>query len=333
MNLRGRSWIVLAGSGVLLGCSSITITKPLDQSTNVAMPQDILVTENGNVTFGDVYLDSFNMSRINGTHWQYVPQATLFYVPPGKHTLLVQATDSKLNTSISQSSTFTVSSCRLCYSCPAPETVHPIQGQCCDGGACDASIFGNFGPPFFQQQKCQQALFPGSGTFFSDLDCIGTQTQFIQGTASGSPQMAAVSFSPTQTGKLAQIQAPVGWTSGTNGIQVWITNDAAGKPGTVFEAITINSLRNQPTPTTVVAPAHIFSATHPSLTSGTKYWLVIGPAAPDTVVQWNLSLDDVSIPAATTLLLNTTNSNVAGPWAPKSNLQELRPAFEIDIRP
>lgn len=46
----------------------------------------------------------------------------------------------------------------------------------------------------------------------------------------------------------------------------------------------------------------------------------------------NLSLDDVSTPGMTTYLLNTTNSSVAGPWAPKSNLQELRPAFEIDIR-
>jgi hypothetical protein len=54
--------------------------------------------------------------------------------------------------------------------------------------------------------------------------------------------------------------------------------------------------------------------------------------AANTDIAWNFALDDVSIPAATTYLLNKTNTNVAGPWAPKSNLVERRPAFEVDVR-
>src|SRR6185295_4297801 len=47
---------------------------------------------------------------------------------------------------------------------------------------------------------------------------------------------------------------------------------------------------------------------------------------------WNSALDDVSIPAATTFLLNTTNTGVAGPWAMKNNQVNRRPAFEVDVR-
>jgi hypothetical protein len=66
--------------------------------------------------------------------------------------------------------------------------------------------------------------------------------------------------------------------------------------------------------------------------AGTLYWLVLGPGAADTVIAWNSALDDVSIPAATTFLLNTTNTGVAGPWAMKNNQVNRRPAFEVDVR-
>jgi hypothetical protein len=81
----------------------------------------------------------------------------------------------------------------------------------------------------------------------------------------------------------------------------------------------------------VTAPVHVFSTAHTPLTAGTKYWLVIAPGASDTVAQWNLCLDDFSIPNTTTLLV-TSSSNVNGPWTMKSALAELRPAFEIDVR-
>jgi hypothetical protein len=315
---------VLAG-----GCASISIEKPKDGAVGVKMPQPILVTEKGLVSFDDPYLDGNNLSRYNGQNWQYVPQSTLFYAPVGAHVLQVRATDTKLHTDLSQASTFTVSACPLCYTCPAG-FLHPITGQCCDSGMCDSSVFQNFGPPLFSNQKCQEATFPGSNKQWLDFDCISTATALVRGGAT--PSVLAVSFTPTQNGRLRHIQAPIGLQSGTNSLQVWITADSGNAPGQVLEALTVNGVRPQPGPTTVDAPAHVFAAGATQLTAGTRYWLVLGPGAADTVVAWNLSRDDFSIPAATTYLLNTTNSGVGGPWAAKSNLVEPRPAFEIDVR-
>ncbi|HYX46045.1 MAG TPA: choice-of-anchor R domain-containing protein, partial [Sphingomicrobium sp.] len=227
--------------------------------------------------------------------------------------------------------TFSVAGCPLCYSCPVG-TLHPITGQCCDNGMCDAWLAGNFGPRFLNSAKCQQFTFPGSTKTWQDFDCIGTNYAPISGSGAGAAQMIAVSFTPQQAGQLRHIQAPIGWQSGTNSLLVWITADSNNAPAGVIEALTVFNVRVQPAPTTVDAPAHIFSSTHPQLAAGTRYWLVMGPGANDTQIAWNLSLDDISTPGMTTFLLNTTNSSVAGPWAPKSNLQELRPAFEIDIR-
>jgi hypothetical protein len=317
-----------------LGCSSITIDKPANGST-VSMPQETQVTEKGsNVCYDEVLFDSFNPADFGGSRSELVPKGRLLYAAPGSHTLFVGARNCKLHQNISASSTFTVSRCPLCFTCPAGQVVNPSSGQCCDNGKCDAYAFGNFGQWFYSDPACLKETSPGSGKWLSELDCINLQVALIRGATPGPPAMLAVSFPMSRTGALAQIRVPIGWMSGTNGIQVWITEDAAGSPGTVLEAINQTNLRSQPQATTVDAPVHIFSATHPTLTTGRKYWLVIGPAAPDTVVSWNLSLilNDASIPADTKYLLNTTTGSVTGPWAPKSNLAELRPAFEVDVR-
>ena len=326
----GRS-IAIAFALFVSGCS-ITIQKPANGST-VAMPQDILVTEQGSICYEDVYLDNFNMSRVNGSHWQFVPTGKLWYVDPGQHTLSVGARDCKFSTNVSQSSNFTVSKCPLCYACPVGQ-VHPALGQCCDGGNCDSYVFSNFGPNFYTDQYCFKETAPGSGQWYYELDCIAPNASPIRGGTA--PMMHAVSFSATRTGALAQIQVPIGWVSGTNGVQLWITDDAAGRPGTtVLETIAKSNLRPQPQPNSVDAPVHIFSATHPTLTAGNKYWLVIGPQAADTVVYWNhgLLLLDASIPANITYVVNTTNTNPSGPWGlPPGAGAQLRPAFEIDVR-
>lgn len=327
----GSSLAPIVLTTLLASCASISIDQPKDKSVGVTMPQNIVVTENGNAVLGTPYLDNFDLSHYNGQNWQYVPQSTLRFVSPGQHTLFVSARDNYWGTNISQSSGFSVASCPLCYSCPVG-TVHPITGQCCNNGACDAWTAGNFGLPSLNSVKCQQFTFPGSTKTWQDFDCIGTNYAQISGAATSSQQMLAVSFTPQQAGRLQHIQAPVGWLSGTNSLLVWVTADSNNFPGAVIESLTVNGVRTQPTPTTVDAPAHIFSSTHPQLAAATRYWLVMGPGAADTKIAWNLSLDDMSIPAATTYLLNTTTSNVGGPWAPKSNLQELRPAFEIEVQ-
>jgi hypothetical protein len=148
--------------------------------------------------------------------------------------------------------------------------------------------------------------------------------------------MIAVSFTPNQNGALRHIQVPIGLLSGTNSLQVWISADANNAPGQVLETLTVNSIRTQPQATGSVppvdAPAHIFFSGNAQLTAGVKYWLVLGPGAADTVIAWNLTLEDLSSPVPPTFLLNTSNSSVSGPWRLKSNLAEVRPAFEVDVR-
>lgn len=330
MKLAFRNLLALASMIVLTACSSIAIVKPKDGAINVRMPQPIEITEQGYVSFGDLSLDGFNMSRYNASSYQYFPRSTFNYVPLGQHRFIVSATDFKFNQNISEVSTFTVSDCPLCYSCPVG-TVHPIEGQCCENGICDVRAFTNFGPLLFTNQKCKEPLFPGSNIYYNDLDCIRPSGVTIRGTGVMNPQMFAVSFS-TGAGALAQIQVPIGWTSGQNGVALSIASDNNGNPGTILETMNVNNIRTQPLPGPVNSPVHIFSAQRPSLALGT-YWLIISPVAADTVVQWNFSVDDFSIPNTTTLLVNDSTSNVSGPWRRVSNLVEPRPAFEVDIRP
>ena len=307
-----------------VGCSSIDITSPANGST-VAMPAPINVTTSGNVSFGTVTLDGAVMSQAT----QVVPQSILNFVPPGTHTLAVGATDSKIHTSLSKSSSFTVSTCPLCYTgCPASTTLHPVTGQCCTSTMCDQSAFTNFGIYLVSNPKCQAQSFPGGPTL-DTLDCISTGKLEIKGANLGT-FLAAVSFSPNAAGALSQIQVPLESAAGTSTVTMWVTADASNAPGAVLETIPVTGVRPLGT-TSVNAPIHVFSVAHPALTAGTRYWLVIGPGAADTGVMWNLALDDVSTPGNTTLLSSATNSP-AGPWAALGPTQQVRPAFEIDVR-
>ena len=337
MRLRIRDVFWLAAVLLVAGCASISIDQPRHQSVVARLPQPIVVTEKGFASFGDPFLDSFNLSRYNGQNWQYVPQSTLYYVSPGTHTLSVSARDTKWGTNISQSSTFTVSACPLCYSCPVGE-VHPMTGQCCDNGTCDKWAFGNFGPSFYGTAKCQQMVFPSTTPrYWNEFDCISSAFDLVRGSAAGARQMIAVSFTPTYSGALRHVQAPIGLRSGTNSLLVWVTADANNAPGQVLESLTITTVRPQPVATTayppVEAPAHLFFNGNTQLTAGTRYWLVLGPGAANTDIAWNLALDDFSLPATTSYLVNTTNTSVAGPWSRKTpNLADQRPAFEVDVR-
>jgi hypothetical protein len=332
--IRGAAWAALALFAA--GCASISIDEPKDKSTTARLPQQILVTQKGSVDYGDPFLDSLNLSSYNGQHWQYVPQSTLYYVPPGTHMLTVNAKDGKWHTDITKASSFTVSACPLCYSCFVG-TVHPVTGQCCDNGVCDRPVFGNFGPPFYGTVKCQQEVFPSANPIlWKEFDCISTQFDRVRGLTAGGQQMIAVSFTPSQGGALRHVKAPIGLRSGTNSLLVWITGDANNRPGPVLESLMLINIRTQPVATSarppVEAPDHIYFNGNTQLTAGTRYWLVLGPGAANTDIAWNLALDDFSIPNATTYLV-TTSSSVAGPWTRKTpNLADQRPAFEVEVR-
>jgi hypothetical protein len=193
--------------------------------------------------------------------------------------------------------------------------------------------YTNFGLSFVNSTGCVAA---GAQT----NDCIAQTSGGLCGGNSvgctnlggSTTQALAASFSPSQSGVLAQIQVPIFSSLGNpaNQFQAWITADNSGKPGTVLEMFPLNNIRpfNFPTQT----PVHIFSTAHPALTAGTTYWLVIGPAAATAVGGWNFSTGDAPAAGSSNFLFNNTGSvpSISGPWGPAGG--SLRTAFEIDVR-
>ncbi|HEY3698824.1 MAG TPA: choice-of-anchor R domain-containing protein [Spongiibacteraceae bacterium] len=321
----------------LSGCTSLTVTAPAASST-VSMPQEIKVTESVGLdgyTHGQkILVDGVDPEHSNNVNYSVPWNSTLCCLNPGAHSVSVSGQTSSRTVSATSNFTVAANACPDCYACPNG-SVHPVFGVCCDGGSCDIPASSNFGPWRFPTTSCPTAQVRSN-------DCLNQNANGICGAngtgcaalAPMATQMLAVSFSLGQAGTLKQIQVPIGWRNGTNSFQLWIANDAGGKPGTIIEAFAARPIRTQPFP--VRSPEHIFSVAHPNLAAGTTYWLVIGPTAQDAVGSWNYSLDDAPAVGSTNFLVNTSpNANgvpqLAGPWVPATG-SVLRPAFEIDIR-
>ena len=331
-----ESMIIMLGT-LLVGCATFSIDNPQNGAAGVTVPLDVRSTANGPVTVGDVYLDNENLSRFNNSKWQFTPRFWLTYTPLGSHALYIAAENDKTHQNLGQTAGFTVSACPLCYSCPTGSRVHPITGQCCSNNICDVFLAGNSGVNRFNSTECQKALAPGSSEYYYERGCISSQTWVVRGATANlaaplnGPEMSAVRFVVNQTGALTQIRVPIGVQSGPGNVRVWITPDAGGRPGTApLETIVVQNIRSQILP--ITSPISIFSVARPILTAGTTYWLVIGPGNPATVVHWNVSLDDFSIPNTTTYMVNRTTSDLTGPWVMQNNLTVLVPAYEISIR-
>ena len=331
MTRRISASMIIALGTLLTACASFTIDNPKDGAAGVKLPQDVRVTSSGSVTVGNVFLDNENLSQFNNSNWQFTPRFWLTYAPPGSHALFIAAEDSKTHQNLGATTTFTVSACPLCYACPTGSKVHPITGQCCNNNLCDVWLAGNSGVMRFNTPKCQEALAPGSTEYYYQRGCISSGIAVVRGAAAvGGAEMSAIRFVANQTGALTQIRVPIGVRSGPGNVRVWITADAGGRPGAPLETIVVQNIRSQVLP--ITSPISIFSSARPMLTAGTIYWLVIGPSDPATAVDWNVSLDDFSIPNTTTFMVNRTTSDLTGPWVMKSNLAELVPAYEIAIR-
>jgi len=323
----------LVVAAYLCGCTTLTVSKPVDGGT-VSMPQNIQFTENDGLdgpVQGPVKIsvDGVDAEHFNNVNYSVPSSSTLCCLDQGAHSISVTGQTS--SRTVTGSSSFIVNDCPICYSCPTGY-VHPFFGVCCDNGSCDVPGSSNFGPWRFPTQSCSNAL---------SNDCLNQNANGIcgpNGVGCGgiSPmatQMLAVSFSLAQSGVLKQIQVPIGWRSGNNAFQAWITTDTGGRPGAILESFTLANIRTQVFPTR--SPFHIFSVVHPSLAAGATYWLVIGPAAQNTVGSWKYSRDDAPAAGSSNFLVNTTPDangvpQLAGPWAPAGG--PLRPAFEIDIR-
>lgn len=88
------------------------------------------------------------------------------------------------------------------------------------------------------------------------------------GPAEGFTGMAE-SFSPALTSPLGQIEVPVDAISGTGNLVVNITSDGGGVPGpTIEESLSATA----PGTASLVT---LTSVLHPTLTSGTTYWVVV----------------------------------------------------------
>lgn len=329
--------LVLAGLTSLYGCTTLTVSEPANGSPSVSMPQTITVTESVGLdgrTQGPlkILVDGVDTERFNNVNYSVPSGSTLCCLAPGSHTISVS--DRTSSGAVSASSSFTVTDCPACYTCPVG-SAHPVFGVCCDNGSCDIPVSSNFGPWRFPTSSCPTMQIKSNDCLNQNANGIcGPNGVGCAGLAPMATQMLAVSFSSGRGGSLRQIQVPIGWRNGSNAFRLWVTTDNGGKPGAIVEEFSLPNIRTWGSPFPTRSPMHIFSVAKPNLAAATTYWLVIGPDAPNTVGSWNYSPDDAPAAGSSNFLVNTTPSNglprLAGPWAPAGG--PLRPAFEIDIR-
>jgi hypothetical protein len=186
------------------------------------------------------------------------------------------------------------------------------------------TVFANFGPA----SSCQAGT-PDNCINQNAIAVNGDQQQFFPFPEPA--ETVAASFTPNADFSLADVQVPVAFNDGTNTFNVWITQDAAGIPGPVMEALGPASVPADTLPpfTTVTT---IRSKTFPALKSGTQYWIVIGPGAPDSYASWLFSWYDNATNANALLNSSTSYGTVpASSWTGFGTLGfPLRPAFQID---
>jgi len=98
-------------------------------------------------------------------------------------------------------------------------------------------------------------------------------------------------FTPSQTAKLSEIDAPFGYVQGTNSITLSLYTDNSGNPGTQLEQWSITGLQAFSTgSTTMVVTSNIT----PQLNAGSDYWLVAAPGASNTWAAWNLTQNSIT---------------------------------------
>lgn len=328
----------LLAAAYLCGCTTITIKSPAN-GASVSMPHEIIVTDSVGLdgrTQGTqrLLIDGVDPERFTNVSYSVPSGSTLCCLDQGPHS--VSVSDRTSAGSLTAISNFSViaNACPGCYTC-STGTVHPVFGVCCDNGACDIPASSNFGPwRFPAQASCPTMQAKANNCLNQNANAIcGADGTGCAGLAPMATQMLAVSFSPPQSGVLKQIHVPIGWRSGSNAFQAWVASDIGGQPGAMLEAFALPAIRTQVFPTR--SAMHIFSSARPTLAAGATYWLVIGPAARDTVGSWNFSLGDTPAAGSPNFLVNTSPDangvpQLAGPWAPANGV--LRPAFQIDIR-
>jgi hypothetical protein len=131
----------------------------------------------------------------------------------------------------------------------------------------------------------------------------------------------AEQFSPSETAILNTVRfAAVAGIGGGGGgsIDVLLAEDSAGQPGAALE-----NLGSVALPANDIAAIYTLSSvTHPLLTSGTPYWLILQPSDPNSDLSAGLNF-------ASPIVTGTVANRVGGPdqmWSPRTTGQG---AFDI----
>lgn len=131
------------------------------------------------------------------------------------------------------------------------------------------------------------SLFDNLALFqpFAAQTILGTTA--FPGQVSDTP---AMSFVPTETGDVTEIDLAIGWVRGTNDVNVMLAADNEKTlPGSILASW---SLTNLPTFGTLYAPESILVTNGLTLNANVRYWLIISPGASDTWAAWNRNATD-----------------------------------------
>jgi hypothetical protein len=134
---------------------------------------------------------------------------------------------------------------------------------------------------------------------------------------------AAVSFDPSSTFTLQQIDLALGWVSGTNSFDVSLRNDNNGPTGSVIETWTLAAPSfSGPDLDTLSAANNVV------LDAGSTYWITVLPGGSNTWGAWNTSPNDT----ATVGLAESLNGGSS--WYPSVSASGPGvPAFDVISTP
>ena len=103
-----------------------------------------------------------------------------------------------------------------------------------------------------------------------------------QGSAIFSAQTMANQFTVSGNDYLFdELEFPASVNYGTNLLNVSLRADNSGAPGSIIESFLVSGL-----PTDIAGIRSVNSALHPTLQSGTSYWIVMAPGASDSSGCW-----------------------------------------------
>jgi len=147
---------------------------------------------------------------------------------------------------------------------------------------------------------------PGLTTIYSNLgtgtavyDCCVGWTISAAGSVIGAQNWVANGFTPAANATATQVQAGVGYVTGTNGVTLALAEDNAGIPGTILHTWRVDKT-TLPTFGSCCMLVHGTDKAGIALTGGTQYWVIVrtSTTTSDTWDAWNLDSNSASGPFA-----------------------------------